>query len=931
MPGVNTGDASGDLYDNIQNLEGSAYNDELTGDGDVNSLNGGAGDDILEGLDGADKLYGGAGNDTASYENAVATAGSTGITASLGNIADNTGHAAGDEYFNIQNLTGSSFDDTLVGDGADNVFIGGAGDDVIDGGAHLAVGDTVSYVNDSAGVSASLASGTGSGAAIGNDTFSNIENLTGGSGNDVLTGDNSANILRGGEGNDTFKSGLGADDLYGGDGVDTASYIGANYQVYASLLTGGTGSFSSPATGDQYYSIENIIGGVNNDILTGDQFDNELWGSRGYDTLSGESGSDILHGGDGNDVLDGGLGDDFLYGDIGADTLVGGSGADVLDGGLHSDTASYASETSNVTVDLSAVGFIGVGGEAAGDSYISIESLTGGSGNDTLTGDAGINVLTGNAGNDVLTGMAGNDELSGGSGTDTLLGGIGNDNLHGGDDIDNLDGGDGNDNLYGDAGNDLLVGGLGSDYLYGGDGDDTLQGGDGDDTLIGGAGVDVIDGGLGSNTASYVADTVGVTVNLSTGANGVGGEAEGDSYLSINNLTGGFGGDTLTGDGGTNVLSGGSGDDNLEGLGGADALDGGAGLNDTASYGNATSGVIASLTGSFAVGPVVTQTGDAAGDTFVNIENLSGTDYNDTLIGNTANNTLIGGSGDDILEGFSGGDTLQGGSGVDTVSYAHSTTNVAVSLSGGVAASGDAIGDTFNSIENIIGSQYGDTLQGDDAANVIEGGEGSDNMDGGLNLGGFDIASYASASAGVTVDLSKAGFQDTVSAGTDTLNNFEGLLGSSHNDTLTGDSANNSLDGGGGNDTLDGGGGNDTIYQSVLVGNDPTSIDGGTGTDELVLQDLSASYDLTALASVTSNIEALDIKDGVDTAITLTSDDIQKMVGNGDSSELTIMADSGDALVLESGSLDTPFVPNVTDDYTITDAGQTAVIHWVIA
>mgnify|MGYP000041020084 CR=1 FL=1 len=74
-------------------------------------------------------------------------------------------------------------------------------------------------------------------------------------------------------------------------------------------------------------------------------------------------------------------------------------------------------------------------------------------------------------------------------------------------------------------------------------------------------------------------------------------------------------------------------------------------------------------------------------------------------------------------------------------------------------------------------------------------------MEGGLNLGGFDIASYASASAGVTVDLSKAGFQDTVSAGTDTLNNFEGLLGSSYDDSLPGYDNDNSRDGGGGNDT----------------------------------------------------------------------------------------------------------------------------------
>ncbi len=118
-PKNNAGFASGDIYDSIENLTGSAYDDKLTGD---------TGNNILEGGKGADKLNGGKGIDAASYANAE-----TGVTADLSRSKNNTGEAAGDTYKNIQNLIGSAFEDRLVGDNKDNAIDGGDGNDVLIG------------------------------------------------------------------------------------------------------------------------------------------------------------------------------------------------------------------------------------------------------------------------------------------------------------------------------------------------------------------------------------------------------------------------------------------------------------------------------------------------------------------------------------------------------------------------------------------------------------------------------------------------------------------------------------------------------------------------------------------------------------------------------------------------------------------------------
>ncbi|MGK9246196.1 M10 family metallopeptidase C-terminal domain-containing protein [Inquilinus limosus] len=123
--------------------------------------------------------------------------------------------------------------------------------------------------------------------------------------------------------------------------------------------------------------------------------------------------------------------------------------------------------------------------------------------------------------------------------------------------------------------------------------------------------------------------------------------------------------------------------------------------------------------------------GDAQGDTLVSIENVSGSQANDTLTGNAGANMLQGWNGSDVLRGGAGADRLDGGAGVDVVSYYTGTVGVTVDLSTGRGTGGDAQGDTLVSIENVSGSQANDTLTGNSGANTLQGWNGSDVLRGG--------------------------------------------------------------------------------------------------------------------------------------------------------------------------------------------------------
>jgi len=874
------GGADSDLMTGFENVLGSAYNDSLTGDGNANSLDGGFGNDTLSGGDGNDTLRGGAGNDSliggAGDDRLEGGAGIDSVSfagdASAASVNLLTGASSGasgnDTLVSIENVTGTSFNDS---------FVSGAESNRLDGGAGI---DTVSFAGASAGVTANLNTGAVTGGS-GSDTLIGIENLVGSSFDDALTGDGNANLIEGAAGNDTLR---------GGSGTDTATYANATAAVTVSLATTLAQNTIGAGT-DQLSEFENLTGSAFNDTLTGDGNANVLDGAAGNDSLSGGAGNDTLLGGagddtltggdgvdtvsfaavtgavtanlgtglatgDGNDslsqvenligsgsadtftgdaaanVLDGAGGNDTLDGADGNDTLIGGTGADSIIGGAGSDTVSYASAAAAVNINLST----GVATEGAvSDALSGIENIIGSAFNDTLTGAAGANAMAGGAGDDtyVLDGADDSVTENAGEGTDLVQTTATSHILT--TNVENLS--------FTGSGNFTGTGNTLNNLITGGSGNDTLGGDAGDDTLIGGNGNDALNGGAGTDTASYASATTAVTVSLALTTAQVTVGAGTDTLTAIENVTGGSANDTLTGSAGDNVIDGGT---------GADSMTGGAG-NDTYVVDNAGDVVVESAAGGTdTVRTSLTSFSSTQWGT--ELENLVVTgSANFTTTGNAQNNVITGGAGNDTLDGGTGNDTLigggttgalgvdvlTGGAGTDTASFLLAKSGVTVTLANqGTSAllntqiSGDGLV-RLNQMENLIGSAFADTLTGDGNANVLSGGAGNDTLQGGtgndtLTGGdGSDTASYAAASGAVTVNLGTG--TASGAAGTDTLSQIENVLGGNSADTLTGDSNANLLQGGSGNDTLNGSLGNDTL-------------DGGAGTDLAVFSGASSAY-----------------------------------------------------------------------------------------
>jgi Ca2+-binding RTX toxin-like protein len=246
-----------------------------------------------------------------------------------------------------------------------------------------------------------------------------------------------------------------------------------------------------------------------------------------------------------------------------------------------------------------------------------------------------------------------------------------------------------------------------SDTITGDSGSNILEGLDGNDIIEGKAGADVINGGSGTDTASYQASSAGIIISL-TGGNSSGGDAAGDSFISVENIIASNYTDFLEGDAAANNLRGMAGDDVLEGRAGGDVLDGGAGVNDVVSYANSPVSVSVNLLTATYSG------GDAEGDIVTNIENIVGSPYADTLTGN---------NGDNVIDGGPGADTIDGAGGSDTASYATAAASVQVNLDIGRETTQ---ADVLANIENVIGSPFDDTLTGNAQANILNGGRGND-------------------------------------------------------------------------------------------------------------------------------------------------------------------------------------------------------------
>ncbi|MDD2949815.1 MAG: hypothetical protein PHU29_03405, partial [Sulfuricurvum sp.] len=371
----------------------------------------------------------------------------------------------------------------------------------------------------------------------------------------------------------------------------------------------------------------------------------------------------------------------------------------------------------------------GTGGalSATGSTLVQIISvrddlvLNGTSGDDILSGDlienGSFDTISGFGGNDTIEGKDGNDILDGGDGIDTLSyatasAGVGvsiktttaQNTVGAGVDtvlnFENLIGSNYNDTLRGNALGNTILGLDGNDIIYAGKG----------------TGDDILDGGNGIDAVSYYDSGAGVTVSLNiTGVQNTIGNGN-DTILNFERLYGSNYNDILSGNGSDNIIRGYNGDDTINGGGGNDTIDGGNGM-DTVSYATAAGGVSVALSNTSAQ-----NTGSAGIDILMSIENIIGSSYDDVLTGNTGDNTISGGVGNDTIDGglghdtIDGGvgdDTLDGGDGIDTLSYATASAGVGVSIKTTTAQNTVRAGvDTVLNFENLIGSNYNDTLRG---------------------------------------------------------------------------------------------------------------------------------------------------------------------------------------------------------------------------
>lgn len=413
-------------------------------------------------------------------------------------------------------IQGGDGNDTVYAGLGDDLIVGGdgKGDDKYYGGDGI---DTVKYTSATWGITVDLDRGTATSlhnralrgsrdaANIGTDKLHEIENITAGSFNDVLSGNLLINDIKGGDGddqidgkagddklngeagNDTLTGGTGNDVLTGGTGDDVYD-VDSQEDVIVELLNQGNDTIRTALSNFTLrHNVENLAyTGRGPAKLTGNTLDNMITGGRDADTLDGGGGNDILIGGLGNDryrihevvggndtIIDSGGADGLDWIDYGRDYLMDMSRVGVQGRDLAITFRDISSEnllqTTTVKGQFSTLGRLGL---SSVETFYGVEYNNGGDlvyGGPVLKFTGG---LIGNADNNIIVGYAKTDRIDGRSGSDVIFAGDGNDNVRGGIGDDVISGGYGNDVLFGDAGNDQLRGDAGNDTLTGGTGAD---------------------------------------------------------------------------------------------------------------------------------------------------------------------------------------------------------------------------------------------------------------------------------------------------------------------------------------------------------------------------------------------------------------------------------------------------------------------------
>jgi Ca2+-binding RTX toxin-like protein len=964
----------------FENVIGSAFADAITGNSSANSLSGGVGDDTFFGSSGSDTLTGGANFDTANYSEVGGS-----VTISAFGVL-NKGALGTDNLIGIEAIIGSNF----------------LGDTVDHSSAISLPGVVVTGTTTNLTTGAVIINGAGAPLPL-SFTVSKFENVIGSAFADGITGNSSDNSLNGGSGDDILNGRAGNDTLNGGSGSDTATFEDATAAVSLSLIANTVTSLDG---NDELIDIENVRGSTFADTMTGGSGANSLSGSAGNDTFFSSFGNDTLNGGVDSDTANyndlsttvtlGAFGA-LNKGSLGTDTLI--SVETIIGSSLLGDTVDHSGAVSTpgvlvtgTTTNLT-TGAVTVNGTGTplplNFSISQFENVIGSNFADAITGNSGANSLSGAAGNDTFFGSSGNDTLNGGGDSDTAN--------------------------YSNIGGLVTLGAFGvlnKDAL----GTDNLIG---IETIIGSSLLgDTIDHSGAISAAGVV--VTGTTTNLTTGAvsvNGTGAPLPLSFRVNqFENVIGSAFADAITGNSGANSLSGAAGDDTLNGGAGIDTLNGGSG-SDTAIFADASTALSISLTAG-------TSTVGDGNDVLIDIENVIGTNFADAITGNSSDNNLRGASGNDTFFSSSGNDTLNGGADSDTANYNdaggtvslgafgvvnkgtlgtdnligietiigssllgdtvdHSaavsapgvvltgtTTNL---TTGAVAVNGIGaplpLGLTINQFENVIGSNFADTITGNSSVNVLSGtagndtlfgSSGNDTLNGGadidtanytdfgntVTLGGFGVLQkgalgtdtligiesiIGSSLLGDTVDYSGAisgagvvatGTTTNLASGSVTINGtgaplplsftvtqFEHVIGSNVADAITGNANANSLSGADGDDALNGGADNDTL-------------NGGGGSDTATFVDASAPVSVSLATGVATSADGNDVLIDIEHIIGSTFADA--ITGNSAANILNGAA--GNDTFLGSSGNDTLTGGADSDTANYNDIGSTVIL-----
>ena len=931
---------SGDNSDNFIDL--LAGSDSYAGLGGDDSVLGNDGKDTIDGGDGDDTIFGGLGNDLL-----LAGAGNDRLFGGGGNDSFVAGSTPGSEY--NQFFNGGDGDDVFSLNGGNDTVIGGSGYDRVEFNAD---DDTINLTE------------------VPSENASGIDHI-------VLAGANqqlwlsAADVLRFTDSGILRVSGADGNVI---EATDDEGWVqGASADGFTTFTNGAATVLVADNLLEDDDQGETLQGTEGNDTTSLGDGSDSYAGLGGNDSVLGNDGDDTIDGGNGADTVNGGSGDDSILGGNGDDRIWGGLGNDTIDAGAgFNDRIQYnlqgaepvtvvisnsgsSSGFNRATVSTATQGTDSIMGfenltTTTGDDHITVNSaatdaaslfIFANSGNDTIianTSDRAVHAdyrslsATSGVSVDLAAGVA-TDQF----GTDSLVGIRG---VSGSDQADVIHGSSGNDRFRLYQGNDYMDGRGGSDladYSYlgssqaisvnlaeerandGQGGTDTLisieevRGGAGNDTIIGDSannnfrgnfGSDLLDGGAGFDSAEYTFNTSAqaISVNLLEGRanDGLGGT---DTLISIEEVRGGAGNDTIIGDGESNVLHGNAGNDHLDG---------------------------------------------GEGD--------------DTIIGSDGDDLLLGGAGNDLylLAGAAGEITIDGMSGNDTVSLLGATnedipesdlTDIAgieaIDLAGGGntlhltaarigaiiepnllrvfgVADNDSLtfddtgwirtgsSDGFDTLENAAGNATvvsTRNLASVDISSVVSGGDGNDTIGTGIGDDTIDGGNGADLIAAFAGDDSVLGGD-----GHDSIDGGDGadtILGGIGNDRIQGGSGNDSLIGGEGDDTLDGGSGADTLLadsgtDSLAGGADgDLYIAGATGlalrisdsggNDTLSYAGAAAGDIASASLGSVSGIEAINLG-GVGHRLTL---DLARVLAlSTTTDELRVIGSGSDSLVL---------------------------------